>query len=158
MGAADSKEQRIVGRPFPKGVSGNPRGKPRSTLGELIRRQSDDGQELVAFAFAVLRGQLAFLDERGHPVLGPDGNPSLALEQASVKERLMALHWLAERGWGKPDSISPTQQARHDLTKLQGHELDSLLSLVDKTAVREPVTVEADAVEVAKDATPEGER
>jgi hypothetical protein len=162
MGDASNRdEQRIVGRPFPKGASGNPRGRPRNGLGALIRATSQEGQELKDFAFAVLRGHLSMLDRNGHPILDPYGNPVPSDEQPSVKERMMALQWLGERGWGKPEEYRPAEgRARIDPSKLSELEAEQLLHLVEVAAVKEPVTVdaEADVVEAAKDATPKEEQ
>jgi hypothetical protein len=48
-----------VGRPFVAGApSANPLGRPRDPFAALIREGTRDGQELVEFAFAVLRDDL----------------------------------------------------------------------------------------------------
>lgn len=126
---------------FQPGASGNPRGRPKS-MGALIRSATNDGQEMVDFALAVMRGRAVTID--GEEVA------------VQVKERLAALAWLADRGWGKPDSIAgPTERPRFDFGRLQGPELDALLVIAEKAAVREPVVV--DAVVEAKDATPKTE-
>jgi hypothetical protein len=69
---------RVVGRPFPKGVSGNPGGRPRSLV-DVIRRQTRDGNELVDFFLEVLR------------------DPA-----ARLADRMAAGAWLADRGFGRP--------------------------------------------------------
>jgi len=50
----------------------------RPTFAALIREQTGDGAELVAFALDVLRGK----------------------KRAPMRARLQALAWLADRGWG----------------------------------------------------------
>lgn len=72
-----SENRNLAGR-FPPGVSGNPGGRPKG-LRSMIREQTGDGAELVAFALAVLRGK----------------------RRAMMKQRLEALYWLADRGFGK---------------------------------------------------------
>jgi hypothetical protein len=68
----------VRGRPFRPGESGNVGGRPKG-FGALIREQTRDGAELVDFALSILRGK------RG----------------AKLDQRLDALCWLADRGWGK---------------------------------------------------------
>ena len=50
--------ERVVGRPFPRGVSGNPGGRPRGLVSR-IREETDDGEEIVTFMVAVLRAENA---------------------------------------------------------------------------------------------------
>lgn len=71
---------RLVTGAFAPGQTGNALGRPRGTggLASLIRAETLDGTELVAFALKILRGR------RQEPRL-----------------RLQALEWLADRGWGK---------------------------------------------------------
>jgi Family of unknown function (DUF5681) len=64
---------------FVKGQSGNPGGRPKSNLGPLIREQTADGVELVEFMLSVFRGK-----------------------RWSLKLRMEAATWLADRGFGRP--------------------------------------------------------
>lgn len=72
------------GRPFPKGVSGNPGGRPKRTedevqLIEACRAQTPEALEVVA---------------------------SLMRESANDRVRLAAAQFIIERGWGKaPERI-----------------------------------------------------
>lgn len=66
------------GRPFSKGQSGNPGGRPRG-FGALIREATDDGEELVRTVLAVLRSR-----------------------RTAARDRLRAAEFLADRGWGRP--------------------------------------------------------
>jgi len=68
------------GRPFAKGVSGNPGGRPKSIV-RAIREQTRDGDDLVAFVMCVFRGEV---------------------EGVRLRDRLEAATWLADRGFGKP--------------------------------------------------------
>jgi hypothetical protein len=67
----------VPGRPFLPGKSGNPGGRPKGLSG-LVREQTKDGAELVAFHLRVLRGR-----------------------KQPTRYRLEAAAWLADRGFGK---------------------------------------------------------
>jgi hypothetical protein len=77
---------------WPKGVSGNPLGTKKS-FHFLIRHSTAEGEDLVAFALSVLRGK-----ETTTVVSG--GVPVIC--EAGISDRLRAMEWLADRGWGKP--------------------------------------------------------
>ena len=68
------------GRPFARGQSGNPGGRPKGLV-RAIREQTADGEELVLFMLRVFRGEA-------------DGT--------RLRDRLEAASWLADRGFGKP--------------------------------------------------------
>jgi Family of unknown function (DUF5681) len=73
-----SGEPRTVGRPFTKGVSGNPGGRPKGLV-RKIREETRDGEEMVEYMLGVARD-----------------------EGEITKARMEAYTWLADRGFGKP--------------------------------------------------------
>lgn len=65
-----------------KGTSGNPGGRSKRSaiLARLARSHTRDGLDLVEFAVRVLKGEES---------------------EATLRDRLDAMRWLADRGWGK---------------------------------------------------------
>ena len=74
------------GQGWKPGQSGNPGGRPKGFAGlaAVIRKKTNDGEELVDFALGVLRNK-----------------------KASIGDRLEALEWLSVRGFGQP--VQPVQ-------------------------------------------------
>ena len=130
----------VVGRPFPRGVSGNPSGRPRgaSGLASYIKARTDDGQEIADFMMDVMRGDK--IEGRGPRTVEP-------------KE---AARWLADRAWGRA-----IQQL--DVVKVDQHKVDhrrydyshaQLLALLDALENRVP-TLEIDGEARELDTLPE---
>lgn len=88
---------RVVGRPFAKGVSGNPGGRPKG-LASYVREQTLDGEELVDFHLRVRKGE----EVNGR--------------RFTTDQMMEAARWLGDRGWGKAiqQSVVETHQNRLD--------------------------------------------
>jgi hypothetical protein len=108
----NSAKRRVVGRPFPKGKSGNPKGRPRTGLAaaELVRRVGDerDGRTGLTRLEAMVR----------HLFKTAKGNGPTAVRAANT---------LLDRGWGKPiqtiegevTSVTPEELARRRADRAQ---------------------------------------
>jgi hypothetical protein len=70
----------VTGRGFFPGQSGSPGGRPKG-LARYIRDQTRDGEEIAELMLGVLRGENA---------------------EATVRDRMAAATWLADRGLGRP--------------------------------------------------------
>lgn len=86
--SAGTAKCRGPGRPFPKGVSGNPGGRPRGLVAK-IRLETREGEELVAFMLRVFRNA-----------------------KAKDRDRMEAATWLADRGFGRPVQTVETTPRR----------------------------------------------
>ncbi len=106
------------------GQSGNPSGRPKGGAGfsKAIREESKDGQELWEFAFAVMRGQVEVKEIVGNMVVnvGP-----------SLKDRMDAMKWLADRGFGK------VPETAEDVDAPRAEEMESARAAVDTMSVEQ---------------------
>ena len=86
------------GRPFRPGQSGNPGGKKKG-VAELVRAQTKDGRDIIAFMVAVMQGRAY-----DYPDLPPGPHRGVAFVP-SPDERLQAAQWLADRAFGKAPQV-----------------------------------------------------
>ena len=84
---AENRKERVPGRPFMPGQSGNPGGRPKG-LEKLAREIVGDGHDLVQFYRAVFDGQPFRVGKK--------------LVYPTLDQRLEAAMRLEVRGWGKP--------------------------------------------------------
>lgn len=82
-------ERLPVGRRFQPGQSGNPGGRPKSDLGERIRKATADGRLLSDVLTAIVRADKNDVEK----VLGGD--------RPKISERIEAVKVMEARGWGK---------------------------------------------------------
>jgi len=104
---------RVVGKPFPKGVSGNPGGRPRG-LAAYVRENTGGGEEVVELMLGVMRGD----------VIGG--------QVPRIRDRMDAATWLADRAFGKAVAQVETKSLNVD-TGLNQISTEELLELLHKT-------------------------
>ena len=79
----------------------------QKSLASLVRFRTENGRQLVALMSRILRGGKFKLT-----VVTADGVPVEVARRPSVRDRMDAAAWLADRGWGKVK----------DVLKLEGDE------------------------------------
>ena len=104
---------RVVGKPFPKGTSGNPGGRPRG-LAAYVRENTDGGEEIVELMVSVMRGD----------VIGG--------QVPRIRDRMDAATWLADRAFGKAVAQVETKSLNVDMG-LNEISTEELLELLHKT-------------------------
>jgi hypothetical protein len=113
---------RVVGRPFPKGVTGNPGGRPAGLARYVRELVGEDGRRIADFMVGVL-------DD----------------ESERTETRMQAAAWLGDRGFGKAvqTTRSEIEQPRPDFASMSREErravLGELRGRLDEMLTDEPV-------------------
>jgi hypothetical protein len=89
---SDGTARRVVGRPFPQGVSGNPSGRPRGLSRATRELVGEDGMPLVELWWQIAQDPMR-----------------------RDRDRLEASRLLADRGWGKPATFESLEGDPLDL-------------------------------------------
>ena len=95
-GGVQFKDGNKIGNRFAKGKSGNPGGRPKG-LARLVQENTKDGKELVMIMLEIARGTLVV--ETSYTTV--DGTEHTHERKPSHKDRIDAISWLADRGFGK---------------------------------------------------------
>lgn len=128
---------------FKTGTCTNPGGRPKG-FAAMVRDKTHSGLELVEIALKVMRGKL--MVERIS--YDQDGNERVTKESPAIKDRLQALQWLADRGWGK--SMETIALANPDGTNLISPDMLAAAALLAKGLPEASATVEAEIVPQTK--------
>lgn len=97
--SAPTPKRKPRGKPFTAGDARINKGGRPEGFGARIREVTQDGAELVTIALAVARGKLTIEPTEEEKAKGGE-----VVEQVPTpKERLAAVAWLADRGWGKAE-------------------------------------------------------
>lgn len=111
--------------PFQIGNPGRPQGaknKAPSQFAKYIREQTDEGRRLVDFALAVF------------------DNDSARLEKVTLPDRMDAMKYLTDRGWGKAKEIIEFEgdlPVKVDLSALSTDELKLAKALMAKVKAKQ---------------------
>ncbi len=108
---AENSNKTVVGRPFRKGESGNPSGRPKG-LSSYIRESTNGGREMVDLMIQVMRGE----------TINGGMKPKL-------KDRMDAVSWLADRGFGRAIAQLESRSMNVDMTlsEMSSEKLIALL-------------------------------
>src|SRR5262245_59125600 len=93
----DPQNRDAAGR-FVAGNRANPGGRTRG-VASLVRSQTSDGRDIVAFMVRVMQGR-----PYAYPELPPGPHKGIPFVP-SPEERLSAAQWLADRAWGKAPQV-----------------------------------------------------
>ena len=110
---SDGTARRVVGRPFPQGVSGNPSGRPRGLSRATRELVGDDGMALVELWWSIASDPMR-----------------------RDADRLEASRLLADRGWGKGAVFEPLEGDPLDLADVEKAAEEfraKIMRLVDRT-------------------------
>jgi hypothetical protein len=110
---SDGTARRVVGRPFPQGVSGNPSGRPRGLSRAARELVGDDGMALVELWWSIASDPMR-----------------------RDADRLETSRLLADRGWGKAAVFEPLEGDPLDLADVEKAAEEfraKIMRLVDRT-------------------------
>jgi len=116
-GALSATSGGITGKGFKPGQSGNPSGRNgrQKGLASLVRFRTEEGRRLVELMWRIARGGKFRMS-----AIAKTGDVVEARLRPSVRDRMDAIAWLADRGWGKVK----------DVIKLEGEETRRPVNIV----------------------------
>jgi hypothetical protein len=143
----------MAGYRWPKGVSGNPRGRKPSALSLAERiRERVDPDEMIDIWMEIARGKTV--------TVGNDEDGNVTIIVPRVSDRIAALNALAERGWMKPPTsmqVEAVQASPIDFARLSEEQLVAFGALLD-AASGDEASGERQVIDVAAGEEQESER
>ena len=139
------------GRPFAKGVSGNPSGRPAGILSLIDRLDGPCAERSIQFIIDVRDGKITAPIRNPEPGEDAASAAMIPRRSASVRERYDAAVWLAERRNGTaPSNVSiehsgTVEHVARDLSRLSDAELEIAEKLLEKSNAE---TIEGEAIEI----------
>ena len=121
----------ITGKGFMPGQSGNPSGKNRSGLAALVRSRAKNGEVLVELMYRIACGA------KFKTSLTINGKALEFRVRPSIRDRIDAIKWLTDRGWGKA----------RDIVHIDGEEARRPFLIVLRGPLRDPLEEETEPVE-----------
>ena len=117
---------RVVGRPFPPGVSGNPGDRPVGVRTRILE-QTEDGKDLVQFAVNVWQGK----------------SPP---EFRNARHRREAFLWLSDHSFGRPVQQVQAEAATTDVRSMPPppFSVEELVAIRDEILARQQKLVEGE--------------
>lgn len=103
-----TESARVIGRPFPKGVSGNPGGRPKGTLKDHVRQMFIDMDEEEKTAWLKehkISGETIWKMGEGNPsneITGKDGKDLIPDDSPRIKELTEKLNATLHRSGSEP--------------------------------------------------------
>ncbi len=100
----------VTGKGFTPGMSGNKGGRPKG-LAAAVRERTKDGALLLDFMLDILEGKPQKIDML-IPVPGDEPTRITIEKTPDIRDRIEAVKWLSDRGWGKPLQEVDVKQPR----------------------------------------------
>lgn len=107
--------EKVVGRPFERGLSANPGGRPKG-LAKLVRQVSRDGRDPVLVLMDILHGRI---------------------KGTRIRDRLDAAKELLDRGYGKATTHSESEVTVHNERPLASWSVEDLRKALEMMGQKE---------------------
>lgn len=148
-GENNTGSAKVVGRPFQKGQSGNPGGRPKGIARQAREAMGDNGELVINFWAGVVTGEILTSTSEVDPDTGKTIKTTYKMEPVAVADRIRVSQLLAERGFGRPAEFVPIEDtdplglADADDKAIADHLREKVVQLAERRRAREDATGEA---------------